>query len=411
MKHLKKILIVLGVFLAVYAAYFVSKGFSFYKGIYTRNPVTQKKTAEQKTVYNILLMGYGGPGHDGPYLTDSMMVAHVDLKTNKVALISLPRDIWVKLPTKSKVEFHSKINAIYQTGLFPENYPDVVNPLPEGADLAKRGISYVVGFPIDAFVAIDFEGFTKAVDILGGVDVQVLKTFDDYEYPIDGKEKELCGKDAEFEQVKAFLEPGFDPGQRDQLFKDKPELEVFFKSITEDPKVAFPCRYEHLHFDAGKVHMDGATALKYTRSRHSLQDGSDFGRAARQQQFVKAVKDKVVNVGFVTKVIPLLDEMKKHIKTDISPDDIKKFIAEAPDAGSYRIINIRMSDSDYLASGYSDYGGYILVPKEGTDKWGAVQTMIKNSIAEITPTPTPAPTQKITPTGKAAQNPKVKTQN
>ncbi len=392
---MKKAGFIIIIFLGIFFAFFLSKGIQFYRSIYTKKSTGLFPFKKDKTSYNVLLMGYGGAGHDGPFLTDSMIVAHVDLKANKVALLSLPRDIWVRIPTKSKTVFHSKINAVYQTGLFPKDFPDVLVPNPE-SDLIKQAVYTITGLTIDAYITVDFAGFTKAIDMLGGVDIQVLKTFDDYEYPLENKEKDLCEKDAEFEQVKKFLEPGFDEEEKKKLFAEKPELGTFLKNISENPKEAFPCRYEHLHFDAGEVHMDGATALKYVRSRHSLQDGSDFGRGQRQQQFLKAVKDKVINLGFVTKIIPLLDEMKNHIKTDISPTLLQKFIAEAKDARLYRTVSLHMSDQDYLKSSYSDYGGYILIPRNGEDNWKEVHSMIQNGIAEITPTPSPS----IQPTPK-----------
>lgn len=384
---MKKALLIICIFLLVFIAYFVTKGLTFYRGI--TNGVLNKTPVVEKTAYNILLLGYGGPGHDGPYLTDSMMVLHVDLDANKIVLISLPRDLWVGLPTKSNIDFHSKINTIYQMGLFPKDYPDVdTTTYPDGA-LVKKAVQTATGLTIDNFVAIDFTGFEKGIDILGGVDVQVIKAFDDYGYPIDGKENDLCGRDADFAQIEKFLKPGFSENEKTQLFKDKPDLETFYNNVLKDPPSdAFPCRYEHLHFDAGLVHMGGATALKYVRSRHSLQDGTDFGRGARQQQFVKSVKDKVINLGIITKIGPLLDELQNHIKTDISVSETKKFIGETKDAASYRLINIRMSDSDYLKAGYSDYGGYILNPRTGQDNWNEIHTMIQNGIMEITPTPT-----------------------
>ena len=264
------------------------KAFIFYKRINTSKTVSSSSSIkkQEKKIYNILLLGYGGGSHDGTYLTDSMMVVHIDLSQKKIAMISIPRDIWVKLPTKSGADFHEKINAVYQMGLNPDNYPDVDvkgEGQPAAADLIKRVIGPVFGLPIDNYVSIDFDGFKRAVDILGGVDVSVLKTFDDYEYPVDGKEKDLCGKTE----------------------ADLPELE---KIASDSPSLAFPCRYEHLHFDQGTTHMNGETALKYVRSRHSLQDGSDFGRAARQQRFLEAVKDKIISPGFITKIVPLMDE-------------------------------------------------------------------------------------------------------
>lgn len=397
----KKLLMIVFAFIGIYIIYFTFQTADFYKAIY-KNGKNTPLVVKEKTTYNILLLGYGGIDsngkvHEGPYLTDSLMVAHIDIKKNTVSLISLPRDLWVKLPTKSKADFHSKINSLYQISLNPTNYPDVDLKIPNTPELLARSIQTVTGLTIDNYIAVDFTGFEKAIDSIGGVDVEVQKTFDDFEYPIADKEKELCEKDAEFEQVKKFMEPGFDEEEKKKLFAEKPELEVFFKNITEDPKVAFPCRYEHLHFDKGMTHMDGKTALKYVRSRHSLQDGSDFGRGERQQQFVKAVKNKLISLGMVTKIFSLMNEVKTHVETDISVEGMKKFLSEASDAAQYRFINIHMSDTDYLRSSFSDYGGYILIPRTGEDNWKEIQSMISNSILEITPTPSMPPAKKITP--------------
>jgi LCP family protein required for cell wall assembly len=134
-------------------------------------------------------MGYGGPGHDGAYLTDSMMLAHFDLAKKKTTMISIPRDIWVKLPTKSEVPFHAKINTLYQNEKFPDTFPDVI---PE--DLVRNTVQDITGLLVDNVVTVDFSGFKKAIDILGGVHITVEKSFTDREYPIDGHEDDLCGK-------------------------------------------------------------------------------------------------------------------------------------------------------------------------------------------------------------------------
>jgi len=399
---IKKLLIIVLAFIGVYMAYFTLQTADFYKTIYKNKNGNGTPIVKNKTEYNILLLGFGGIDdngkvHEGPYLTDSLMIAHIDIKKNTVTLVSLPRDIWVKLPTKTKEVFHSKINSVYQIALNSTNYPAVDIRKPGTADLLAKAVQTITGLPIDNYVAVDFAGFEKAIDSLGGVDVDVQKTFDDYEYPLADKEKELCGKEAEFEQVKKFMEPGFNEEEKKKLFSEKPELEKFFKDITEEPKDAFPCRYEHLHFDKGMTHMDGATALKYVRSRHSLQDGTDFGRGARQQQFVKALKNKLISVGIITRVFSLMNEVKTHVETDVSIDQMKKFLSEAADAAKYRFIGIHMSDSDYLRSSFSDYGGYILIPRMGEDNWKEVHSVISNAILEITPTPSPMPTRKATP--------------
>lgn len=398
---IKKFIIIFLVSTGVYVAYFTLRTADFYKTVYKNGNSTP--VVKEKTEFNILLMGFGGidnngKAHEGPYLTDSLMVAHVDIKKNTVSLISLPRDLWVKLPTKTKEVFHSKINGIYQIALNPTNYPAVDIKKPGTADLLAKAVQTITGLPIDNYIAVDFAGFEKAIDSLGGVDVDVQKTFDDYEYPIADKEKELCGKEVEFEQIKKFMEPGFSEEEKKKLFEEKPELETFFKNITDEPKDAFPCRYEHLHFDKGVTHMDGETALKYVRSRHSFQDGSDFARGVRQQQFMRSLKDKLISVEMVTRIFSLMNEVKAHVETNISVDEMKKFFSEAPDVTKYRIIDIRMSDADYLKSSFSDYGGYILIPRIGEDNWKEVHSVISNGILEITPTPSPLPTSKVTPT-------------
>jgi len=401
---IKKLLIVFIVFVGMYIAYFVFRGAIFYNYI-AKSGAKNTPAPVEKTEYTFLLLGYGGPGHDGPYLTDSMMVTHLDLKKNTVSLISLPRDLWVGLPTKSGEDFHSKINSLYQMGMYEwKNYPDVKIKNTGTPELAKQAVQTVTGLTVDNVITVDFAGFEKAVDALGGIDVTVLKTFDDYGYPIEGKEKDLCGKDADFLQIEKYLKPGYDEAEKEKLFKDKPELEKFFNDITtkDPPTDAFPCRYEHLHFDAGKVHMDGSTALKYVRSRHSIQDGSDFGRGERQQQFVKAIKDKLLNVSILANVFSLMDQLKNHISVDVSSDELKKFVAEAKDISFYRIITIRMTDTDYLKSSFSEYGGYILIPRTGADNWNEIHTIIRNGRLEITPTPSSSPTGKaiLVPTEK-----------
>lgn len=356
----------------IFVGIFLVKGVQFLSHIQTPKffPGTKvSPTPPEKYTYTILLMGYGGSTHDGTYLTDTMMVLHVDLKKKKATLISIPRDTWVKFPTKSGDDFHSKINSIYQIELFPNEFPDVKvdsfkDKVPGNG--TKALVAQVVGFPIDNYLAVDFDGFQKAIDILGGIDVKIEKGFTDPEYPVDGKERDLCGKQE----------------------SDLPELE---KIATESPQTAFPCRYETLVFTTGIMHMDGGTALKFVRSRHSLEDGGDFNRASRQQLFLQAVKDKVLQLNFVTKVIPLMDELQNHIRTDVATNEMTKFLPEATRIEEYKLSMLVLSDSNFLMNDVSDNGQFILVSKEGEDKWQSVHTGIHNFIEGITPSPSPLP--------------------
>lgn len=358
-KILSKTAIVLAICVVVLCYFIFTRIAKIYSKIYTSHAYTQVPL--KKTEYSIALLGYGGGVHEGTYLTDSIMVVRVDTEAKRAQLISIPRDLWVKIPTKSKKSFYSKINSVYQMGLYTKNYPDVDFTSTEepGAQMVKRILSNVTGFTIDRYVAIDFDGFTKVIDLLGGVDVQVAVAFDDYEYPVEGKEDDLCGKQPE----------------------DLPELE---KIATESPTLAFPCRYEHLHFDAGMTTMNGETALKFVRSRHSVQDGNDFGRAARQQLFMEAVVKKALAVSSVPKLLPLLDEVSNHVRTDISFTETKKFGNEFFTMKNYASQRLVLSLDNVFKDTYSADGQYILVPRTGMNDWSIVHKIINKIIA--TPT-------------------------
>src|SRR5690606_22235607 len=143
---------------------------------------------------------------------------------------------------------HWKLNAAYQIGSSDKNYS---RKLPQftgaagGGELAKYAVSKILGQPVQHFVALSFAGFTKSIDVLGGVQVRVNNTFDDYWYPIEGEEDNSCGRSEE--DIAALTA-------------------TLSGNLLEQ---SFPCRYEHLHFDAGVTPMDGETALKFVRSRHS----------------------------------------------------------------------------------------------------------------------------------------------
>lgn len=397
----KLVVIVFAVLLAGFIFYAL-KFMNFYNKIYTPIQETRvEKKAGPKTTFSALLLGYGGANHEGAYLTDTMMLVQIDTKKKKVTLVSMPRDIWVKLPTKSGDDFHAKINSVYESELFPNDWPDLDTKIAGSktdAELTKYVVSQITGLSVDNYISIDFESFTKAIDILGGVDVNVLKAFDDEKYPAEGKEDDLCGKEEQFKLIEPYLPDATGSAEeREKLLKEKPELDEFLRNATDSPQLAFPCRYEKIHFDAGQQHMDGATALKFVRSRQSPQDGGDFARARRQQQLLEALRNKILSVNFVAKIPSLLDEMEQYVKTDVDPETIKKLLKEAPNANQYKITSIVLSDQNVLKNGRSENGQYILIPEQGEDQWKRVQIFIKNTIDEITPTPTRSPSPSVSP--------------
>lgn len=242
---------------------------------------------------NILLLGIGGPGHDGPDLTDTMIFASIDQSKDKITLVSIPRDLWVP-------DLNNKINTAYAIG---ENKKRGL-----GLVLAKSVVSKILNQPVEYGFRLDFSGFEQAVDLVGGLDVNVTNTLDDYQYPIDGKENDSCGhSNTEIASLSAQIASG-----------SASELD------------AFPCRYIHIHFDKGLNHMDGKQALEFVRSRHAVgSEGSDFARSARQEKVIKAFKDKILSPTTLfnpVKLLSLYTTIKANVDTDIKPTEMDDFI-------------------------------------------------------------------------------------
>lgn len=269
------------------------------------------KTTDGKV--NILLLGIAGGIHDGANLTDTIMVASYNLKTNQVYFFSIPRDLW--LP-----ELQSKANATYQIGLSQG----------DGLDLAKIVMGNILGIPIHYGLRVDFRGFIQAVDALESIEVEVARSFDDYLYPIQGRENDLCGfeeKEIDFSEEEA-KKLNISLGKRKVFIA--PDGKVATDSAEEDKGVKyFSCRYEHISFEKGKTQMNGEVALKYVRSRHGTnEEGSDFARSVRQKQVLQAVRSKILSFETLfnpDRVSELIKTLDKSIDTDISAKDAFEF--------------------------------------------------------------------------------------
>jgi len=322
---------------------------------------------------NILMLGYGGSGHSGGYLTDSIMVLSLDFATNKVTMTSVPRDLWVEVPTDGNDGSYWKINAAYELGLDQKQYP---NKLPQftgnngGGNEAKYVISQVLGIPIDYYVAVDFDGFKQVVDSVGGVDINVPDAFTDYSYP--NGDQNTSGADCNATVLSAADQAG--------------------------------CRYLTLHFDAGLQHMDGDRALEYSRSRHAGgSEGSDFARSRRQQQIITAVEEKALQSGSISKISDLMDAIQGHVYTDLS-------LAEMKDLADYITKQVNLDQANHgqltdagnslLYSTYSDDKQWILLPNAGKGDYTQIHEYIYDLLNDIVYQK--APVQTVTPNPKTS---------
>lgn len=330
---------------------------------------------------NVLLLGIPGGAHDGTNLTDTIMIASYNLKTNEIYLFSLPRDLW--LPA-----LRSKANAVYQTGLTQNN----------GLDFAKTVFGNILGMPIHYALRVDFRGFVSAIDAVDGIEILVENPFDDYLYPIQGKENDLCGnsqKEMEFNEEEA-KKLNIEPGKRQVLILADGAIAT--DSAEEDKGIKyFNCRYEHISFEKGPAQMSGAVALAFVRSRHGTNgEGSDFARSKRQQKVIEAVRNKVLSLETLAnpqKIADLIGALGKSIDTDVSVKETVDFYKLSKKLGktynfvlddSYRLGLPDNRKSLLVHPSSANYGGaYVLIAQD--DDFSTIQEYVRKVLlGEIT---------------------------
>ena len=278
---------------------------------------------EQKT--NIALLGIGGGEHEGPNLTDSITIVSYDRAAGTIRTLGIPRDVWSDA-------LQEKINASYAIGESSKKG--------RGLELAAAELSHLSGIPIHYGVVVAFDGFEKIIDYVGGVDVHVERSFTDDEYPVAGRENDLCGGD--------------------------------------DPD--FSCRYQSLHFDAGLQHMDGATALKFVRSRHANgAEGSDFARSKRQQLVMGALRQRITSTAFLRDseklrgLYVLLDQM---VMRNIDNQAASVLVRDIILTKALQQESDALKDELFEVGNPYVYGSYVLVPKDGDAE--AIRTYSRN---------------------------------
>jgi LCP family protein required for cell wall assembly len=275
--------------------------------------ITKDKKAlrgENRNRINILLLGMGGEGHSGQYLTDTIILASINPTNYETSLVSIPRDLYVEIPD-SKI--YTKINAVYAYGkknLENENL-DALNPL-------KKTVEKITGQTVDYHLMLDFEGFKKVIDELNGIIIQVDNDIIDHRYPGPGRS------------------------------------------------------YETFEIKKGTHLINGDTALKYARVRHT--PGGDFARLERQQDIISASKRRALSIeNFINpiKLSNLLEILEENIQTNIKINEIPAFIELFKNINTYEM-NAKVLDAwspdSLLAVSHvllGNVNAFILVPRTG----------------------------------------------
>lgn len=254
---------------------------------------------DAKDRINILLLGVDRREAEEVPRSDTIIIVTIDPLTKDVGMLSIPRDLLVTIPGYGD----DKINAAYALG--------ASSPI-TGPGLVRATIEYNFGIPIHYYAEVDFEGFVRIVDTLGGVVVDVPAPIKDDEYP---------GEDY---------------------------------------------NYTRVYFAPGLQHMDGRTALRYVRTRH---DDSDFARGYRQQQVLRALRDQGLRLDLIRKAPTLVNQLADAVRTDLTPTQVLALAKLGTEIPRERIRSFTLlpATEDYWQPGQP----YYLLPN-----WPAIQAIL-----------------------------------
>jgi LCP family protein required for cell wall assembly len=232
---------------------------SFYAPPYA--PQAVPVLTDNQTI-NFLLLGSDKRPGQTYFRTDTIIIAVIRPAAGQVTLISVPRDLYVYIPTIGM----DRVNAAYEYGQM-DQYPG------GGTALLKDTILYNLGIRIDHLAIVDFDGFRKIVDTLGGLDVPVFCSYTDWH----------------------LIDPSYDPENEDN-----------WALYTVSP---------------GIVHMDGDLALWYARSRKK---SSDFDRGRRSQEVIRALYVRALQINAISKIPQLYSDLSSSVITDLGLDGVTK---------------------------------------------------------------------------------------
>ncbi|PZA20872.1 LytR family transcriptional regulator [Modestobacter versicolor] len=318
-------------------------------------PVDESRPFGDKEEVNILLLGGDGGSDREGVRTDTVIVANVQTDTGATTLFSLPRNLEdLPFPADSPLaavypdgfdagsESESLLNAVYRNG--PAAHPDILGPTADpGADFLKLGVGEALGLHIDYYVLVNLDGFSRLVDALGGITVNV-----NYYVPIGGEPTLGTLPDD-------YIAPG--PDQR----------------------------------------MDGPTALAYSRGRFGL---TDYQRMDRQRCVLNAIVKAANPVTLLTRFQELAATTQDIVSTDV-PQDLLGDVVDVAMKVKDNAIRSVVFDDTVIRPAYPDYGlirtlvQQALAPATDTGSTASAPAPSSSSAA-------PAPPAPSTPAGNTA---------
>jgi len=261
----------------------------------------------------ILILGKAGAGWTAGDLTDTILLAQLNYDEQRAVLISIPRDLLVALPNGRT----SKINALWTIGR--KEGPDDIR---EQSSLIREAVENVTGIAVDDILVVDVISVAQAIDTLGGIALNVTEHIDDPAFPTPGGGIERFA-----------IEPGF-----------------------------------HV--------LDGQTAVKYARTRHTKE--GDFGRVRRQQQVLETLSLKLRNIPLHSdhrELIALGTTLMKGIETTLGPASLPALATFLRNLPSAHLVTVSLEHIDNERLLVSN-GSSALVPRAGVFEYTEIHETI-----------------------------------
>ncbi|MBC1604047.1 LCP family protein [Listeria rocourtiae] len=242
------------------------------------HPVSSTDKVKTPDTMTFLIMGLDNNASRnlGSSRTDAMMLVSLNKRTHKMTLCSIPRDSFVQIQSDGYTGMQ-RIEAAYTYG---------------GPKSAVNTVKKLFNIPINHYVVFNFDSFMHVIDALGGIDVDVPKTFDG---------------------------PLFDTGKK-------------------------------VHFEKGQQHLNGEEALAFSRERKI---DNDIMRGFRQQLVLEAVKEKATNINSVTKYLKIIESLEDQIQMDLDKSQIKTVIQDFLIGKDYEIEQLTFDWRAFSNSGHS----------------------------------------------------------
>ncbi|MCX6763741.1 MAG: LCP family protein [Candidatus Moranbacteria bacterium] len=331
----------------------ISKGSLFTSIVKSLPGVDNTLKGEKDGRINILLLGMRGeniPG--GGLLADTIMLVSIKPAENKVSMISVPRDLQVTIPG---TQDRQKINAVHFYG---EN-----DGKKQGLEYMKQIIGEVTGLPIHYAVSINFEGFKKLIDAVGGIEITLDQPFEE---PLQFDEAKVCDPNVFTEKT----------GKFEYKKDDKGRIVAAYPLCTNPDK---ECNGD-FRLPAGKQTLNGSQALCLARSRVTT---NDFERAKRQQLILQLLKDKLTSIGTLAdfgKMNGILDSLGDNVRSDMAAWEMKDFFELYQKMSNIQFYQRVLENTSegllYNPENAPKEVGYILLPIG--DNYDKIREMAKN---------------------------------